>query len=188
MLFIPRTRVAAAETLLSGKSFRNVVIDDAGGQLLSMMRQIQSIADGSGCYAVLSRQEREELLLHAADLFLHLMVSVCGVREKSGSTLMVFRAFEYISRNFRSEIRIDELAAKLYCCQNTLSTQFKRVFGITMNEYLSRIRALEARRILQADPKISHEEAAERAGFGSLRTFYRVYKKEFGTSPADDCE
>ena len=52
-----------------------------------------------------------------------------------------------------------------------------------MSEYLCKLRAAEVRRLLAENPNIKLVEAAERSGFGSLRSLHRVYREIYGETP-----
>ncbi|MBQ7034567.1 MAG: helix-turn-helix transcriptional regulator [Clostridia bacterium] len=94
------------------------------------------------------------------------------------------RILFFLNQNFRGEISLDSLAAAFGYSKAYLSRYFKASFGIGINRYVNILRLRNAM-LLMRDGKNTHIYCALESGFTSIRTFYRVFKSEFGCTPSD---
>lgn len=90
----------------------------------------------------------------------------------------------YISNHFREKLTISDLAANFGYNQNYLSQNFHNTFGVPFSKYITMLRLRETVSLLQKGDK-SVTECAFECGFGSLRSFYRAFRDEFGCSPKE---
>ena len=93
----------------------------------------------------------------------------------------------YVNENFKSEITLVTLASKFGYHKSYVSRYFKQCFQVGFCEYLSAIRLKNAL-ILMNEQKYSITHCALESGFNSMRTFYRVFREEFGCSPGEYLE
>ena len=91
-------------------------------------------------------------------------------------------ALEYISREYRQDIKIQELARK--CCMS--ETHFRRLFVEYMNvtpvEYINMVRVQMACEMMKKT-NASMEEVAIKSGFSTTSTLNRNFKRIIGTTP-----
>ena len=52
-------------------------------------------------------------------------------------------------------------------------------------EYIRQLQVEEARRLLDNHPELTIEAVAYNGGFNSPSTFYRLFRKQYGISPAE---
>lgn len=90
----------------------------------------------------------------------------------------------YINENFTKEISLASLAAEFGYSESYLSRYFKSYFNISLNQYITIIRLKNAL-MLMHEKKNTLTYCAFESGFGSMRTFYRVFAEEFGCSPKE---
>ena len=112
-----------------------------------------------------------------------LVLSKCSLKPKPRSTIHVVGAIEYITSNFRDELTVAGIAKALIVNQQRLSSEFREVMGMSVGEYISRLRVNEAARILLNDEDATVEVAAMQSGFGSMRSFLRDFRREKGCTP-----
>ena len=78
-------------------------------------------------------------------------------------------------------LNVSEVADSLGISLAYLSKIFKRYHRMNISDYISHIRVEVAKRLLEKGEQI--QEIADKCGFGSLRTFMRVFRKLEGVTP-----
>ena len=79
-------------------------------------------------------------------------------------------------------LNVSQIAEDLGISIAQLSKVFKKYHNMNLSDYIAGFRINKAKEML-ANSEHTISEIAELCGFGSLRTFMRVFKKEEGTSP-----
>ena len=91
---------------------------------------------------------------------------------------------DYITQNYKNEIRIDDLAKEVDLHPNYVISLFHKESGINVTKYVLMLRIYEAQRLLLAtDMKII--DIAMEVGFGSMSNFYKYFKRLCGRNPKD---
>lgn len=114
-----------------------------------------------------------------------IMDSLCfeKLKEPLDSTF-ASRILFYVNENYKSEISLAKLATHFGYSESYISHYFKARFNVTFNKYLKLIRLKEAL-LLMRDKSNSITYCALESGFSSVRTFYRIFFREFGCSPKE---
>ncbi len=94
------------------------------------------------------------------------------------------RLLEFCSYNYMRDITLDMLNKELYMSRFYISRLFNDSLGISMNDYVNTLRVTEAKRLLKND-NIPITEIAQQVGFGTSRTFNRVFLAQTGRTPRD---
>lgn len=90
----------------------------------------------------------------------------------------------FIDNNFDKDIRLTDIANKLYVSDQYLSRSFSNEIGMPMNEYLIRKRLEKVRKdLLETEKSITN--IAFSAGFSNINSFNRLFKKYQGVTPSD---
>jgi len=93
-------------------------------------------------------------------------------------------AQEYIDANIRdSNLSVLEIGKAAEMNASFLSSAFKQHLQMTPTAYIRKKRLEQAMRLLKSESQ-KMNEIAENCGFGSVESFHRAFKAEFGTSPA----
>lgn len=87
----------------------------------------------------------------------------------------------YLHNHHTEKITIPEVAEFCHLHPNYLSAVFRQYTGVSIVEYLTRIRIESAQRLLKEDLPIS--KVAELSGFHSECLFYRKFKEHTGMTP-----
>ncbi len=90
----------------------------------------------------------------------------------------------YIDQNYKSKITIELLYERFFCSRATLINTFKRAYGVTINEYLTKVRINHATGLLTMTSK-SVSEIAELCGFSDQNYFSKVFSKIKGKTPSE---
>ena len=93
------------------------------------------------------------------------------------------QAVRYINDNYRTDIRLDAVAREAGMSPSHFSRIFKKVMGLSYQEYLNRCRIKKARNLLRSSPR-SITEIAISVGFADATGFGRIFKKLTGQTPS----
>lgn len=88
---------------------------------------------------------------------------------------------QYIERHLNEDLTIDQLARTFYISRSQILQIFKKNFGITVHQYITKRRLEMCRKALCQNAVIT--KAFRQYGFGDYTSFYRAFKKEYGLSP-----
>ncbi len=110
------------------------------------------------------------------------------IRKSSADTApinnpTVYEMINYIKANYRTNISIAELAQVFSLTPNYCGYLFKKVMGITFNDYVNTLRLKHAcNSLLNTNHSIN--EIASDSGFNSLEYFHTTFKRFYGITPA----
>lgn len=124
-------------------------------------------------------------LLSMACLYELLSLIYFDIYEKHFGTTAHLRlqtAREFIERNYRETVRLEELAELSDMSVTNFRREWTRIYGESPMQYRDRIRVSYAREYLLSG-YYSVSEVAERCGFSDVSYFARFFKKHTGVSP-----
>ena len=88
---------------------------------------------------------------------------------------------QYIDEHPTEQHTAETLSGRFFVSTSWIIHSFRQHLGITLQQYVSKKRALYAQRLLRRGTPAT--EVAQICGFESYTTFYRQYVRIFGTSP-----
>ena len=92
-------------------------------------------------------------------------------------------AIRYISDHFRDpSLHIGDIAAAISSNEKYLQRLFKSEMGMTIHQFISKLR-MDAARNLLISSNYNINEISEFVGYNDRRTFSEAFKKHFGVSP-----
>lgn len=114
---------------------------------------------------------------------LNTFLDMIEVSKDQKNLQAVQKAAEYIRRNYRRKVTIDDIAQAVFLSPCYLSRIFKQNLDCTLMEYLAQVRVEKAKTMLR-NPRFNVMQAAEESGFDDPGYFTRVFKKVEGITPS----
>ena len=100
--------------------------------------------------------------------------------ERYSST--VRSCLNYIDFHYMEPLNLEGLATRFAINKNYLSSRFHREMGVTVTDYINRVRVRRAEELLEKTA-LSMQNVAEQCGFSDANYFTRIFKKINGLSP-----
>jgi len=91
---------------------------------------------------------------------------------------------EYLMNNYREEVNLKNLAGLVHMAEGSLCRYFKMNQGITIFEYLNKIKTEFACKLLM-DPDLSIMDVCFDSGFNNISHFNKQFKKVTGVPPSE---
>ena len=113
---------------------------------------------------------------------------VVSIRSESADStdeafILYKKALKIVQEEYSSSLlNVSSLAQKLVVSNVQLSKVFKRYHGANISDYIAQYRVAMAKNLLSQDKEI--KEIVYECGFGSLRTFLRLFKKYENITPS----
>lgn len=104
--------------------------------------------------------------------------------HKPADTDLASQILFFINANYKNEIALRDVAVHFGYSESYISRYFRDSFNIGFNQYLNILRLKNALQLMN-EKHYSITYCATESGFGSMRTFYRVFADEFGCSPKE---
>ena len=105
------------------------------------------------------------------------------VEAEAADNDLTMRIISYIQDNLHSEITLQDVAAHLGYSYFYISKRIRQVFGIPFTTLLSQYRVADAKLLLNSG-KYTVSQVALASGFGSIRTFNRIFHNLTGLTPS----
>lgn len=120
-----------------------------------------------------------------------ILYSLCAVFDKTAEYAsfdtdrenLLYKIFDFVEHNYSGECSLYSLAGKTGYSYSYISRYFKRVAGISFNDYVNRYRISKACYML-TNSDCTVLKCAMDSGFGSLRSFNRNFMEYVSVSPA----
>lgn len=101
-----------------------------------------------------------------------------------GKRNMLAEALHFMENNMNSELKVEEIAAKVYLSPNYFRKIFKEATGLTPIEYINRIRISRACNLL-SNGNMTVSQVAETVGINDLNYFSRLFKSIADCTPSE---
>ncbi|PYI51581.1 response regulator [Paenibacillus flagellatus] len=117
------------------------------------------------------------------------MNAIREARETAGSgpssdKAVIREALQYIHKEYAHTISISAIAEHVYLTPTYLCILFKKEQGVSIHDYITRLRIEKAKRLL-ADRKLKLYEVAQRVGYQDANYFAKVFRKAAGMNPSE---
>lgn len=122
--------------------------------------------------------------LNVNELLLHLNRIVYEkqnpIKEREEISLYQRVAY-YIRQHLEEDLSLEQLAEQFFVSKYHIAHVFKKKFGLSVHQYITKKRLIMCQESLASD--ISIGEICASSGFQDYSCFYRAFKKEYGISP-----
>ena len=118
-------------------------------------------------------------------IFAHILSEMNMVeKETVGSEDLVYKSVEYVAKNYREKISLEQMAYDLGISKYVLSRLFAKTFHCNFASYVNGIRLNYAISMLDGTNKPITTICYD-SGFESQRTFNRVFKERYRVTPRE---
>ena len=90
---------------------------------------------------------------------------------------------EWIRMNMNRDLSVGDIAEEFNVSHNYMSRMFKKESGLTIKNYLNKLKLDNAKYLLLTTTD-SIQEVADKSYFNDYKYFFRIFKKEIGMTPA----
>jgi AraC-like DNA-binding protein len=175
---------ASIDQLLAGRLLRQpLTADEVAADRLSFARWSADLGTGDVRLHAIAGQEMQARLRR----FLHATTRTSrGPVERPGSPTAsgVTSAIRYVLRHFMVPITVDDVATATGWQRDHLMASFRRVCGLTLWNFVTRVRLAEAQRLL-ATTELPMLAICGRAGFSSTSRMYATFHRYCDRTPAE---
>jgi AraC-like DNA-binding protein len=102
-------------------------------------------------------------------------------RPSAFHTVLIQRAVDVLESRFADPLTTQAVSTAVRTTPARLARTFQREIGVTLHEYLTRLRLERASHLLHSNLKI--ESIANTVGYRSKKNFYRQFLRHFGSTP-----
>jgi AraC-like DNA-binding protein len=160
--------------LTEGKVFHTGTSPEFNHLFLQIIHELQTSAPRFG--------EMISLLLN--NIFLLTSRYTIKKNIQSGFKLELDRAVHYFNDNYKSDISIEDYAAKCHVSLSWFIRSFKKYTGLTPMQYILSARIASAQALLESS-SYTVSEIASIVGYSNQMYFSRIFKKQTGMSPLE---
>lgn len=103
-------------------------------------------------------------------------------RIATGTADVVARAIQYVTRHFDEQLTVNDIALAVNRHHDHVMASFRQICGLTLWEYVTRLRLAEAQRLL-ATTDLPVLAVCHRSGFSSTSRMYEAFHRHIGQTP-----
>lgn len=174
VLMIPINYIPFFEKLFSEKTFEEYIL--RGEPAKNIYEYISNLA-------AINDNAKSPIIRGYTYLILGYVTQRLKLKNKPINNIhQIHIVVNYIEEHYADSITIGDIAKRCRCTESRMSHFFNEMMGCSFPDYLGQLRARKAAQLLMYEAS-SVTDAAMEAGFESLRTFYRVFKKNYGMTP-----
>ncbi len=131
--------------------------------------------------------ERFQAIIQLLNMFAQYLADYASRHAIAGSDAepnAVANAKQFVQSNVEESISLAQVAQHVHVSRFYFCKLFKKTTGMTLTEYVSRVRVEKAKTLL-GDPALRISEVVFAAGFGSIPRFNSVFKRYVGMPPTE---
>ena len=131
--------------------------------------------------------DRLQAVIHVLNVFAHYLADHAdrvALSSTARDPRIISGAKQFIQSHLQETLTLRFVAEHVHVSRFHFCKVFKKTTGMTLTEYVARIRVERAKTLL-ADPSVRVSEVAYAAGFGSIPRFNSVFKSCVGMPPTE---
>ena len=131
-------------------------------------------------------QNRDEFVLKSLFycFFSYFSLQNAPVSDKNADTKYIRKIMEFIYSNLDKELSLADISLATGVSRSKIGDTFNIHFGISLAKFINNLR-LEKAKSLLTNSDLSITQISYDCGFGSLRSFNRIFYKKLGCTPSD---
>jgi AraC-like DNA-binding protein len=179
-------------TLMSGQVFRRQPTERDFLMVIKMLK-----GEGSGPWEKRVRKayfetpvvtvDRFEAIIHLLNVFAHYLADYASQRAMASlpdEPRAISSAKEFVQSHVEEPITLSSVVGHVHMSRFYFCKLFKKATGMTLTEYVSRVRVEKAKSLL-TNPSLRVSEVVFASGFGSIPQFNSVFKRYVGMPPTE---
>ncbi len=178
-LFKFKANANTSEKILSLNSFDSALIQ----QRLQLLEE-QLTLQQTSFWPCRSRALLLEILFSLARPEENTQSSFCPVQILPSYSELSVKVINFIQANYNQKLTIEKLSQKFCTNRTTLLSDFKKSTGLSLNQYIIKLR-IEIAASLLRDTQLHISEICLRTGFSDISYFSKAFKKELIHSPSE---
>lgn len=103
-------------------------------------------------------------------------------RLTSEQRKVVSQAVDYIRDNYSIRLSTEDIASKMFFNRNYLSKLFKAQTGLSVREFIKKIRLEQAIKLLR-ETDLTISQISQECGFSDIKNFYNAFESYAGCTP-----
>ena len=93
----------------------------------------------------------------------------------------IYSICRYIHLHYREKITLETLSEEFFISHTTLTRRFRKIVGMSVNEYVQKVRCDYGAQALKAGRSV--QDTAELCGYKDVSFFIRIFEGLYGASP-----
>ena len=131
--------------------------------------------------------DRFEAIIHLLNVFAQYLADYASrhaIASAPDEPHAIANAKEFVQSHVEETITLALVVEHVHMSRFYFCKLFKKVTGMTLTEYVSRVRVEKAKRLL-TNPSLRVSEVVYASGFGSIPRFNSVFKRYVGMPPTE---
>lgn len=182
---IPLDAIPSYKSVLSKKTFASLLVEES-----SLNNDLKYCLDAiCTLFSDIDSLNQYNIVKGYTYVFLGILINHVGLVDISTSKIIPLAQdiLIYLQNNYLQPLTLEGIAEHFGYSKSRFSHVFNSYFGCTLVNYINGLRCRHALALMK-EKSNTITEIALASGFESTRTFYRAFKKCFGSTPMDHSE
>lgn len=133
----------------------------------------------------MKRADTIDTIIECISAAVELLCSSIDSRNKNSYQRLTEKITTFIDDNYNDpNLSLISIAQSMRLTESYISGFFKQNYGINIHNYIEQKRMIKAAELLRGT-KLATTEIVEKIGYNNLNTFYKAFKRYYGTTPKE---